>query len=290
MRSQLTNPSLFSAGCVLKAHLTFSSPCWGAGNKTEECTCLLGWPTSSLLLNYSRALKCSSVWPHATRVPLFAPHDSSLTEPPFMHERPRVCACVRAVRVCVCACCQTLMPMHAGVIYTDDTPHKASHLNVIHRDSNYGQRKKPNTSNADSTSLMFWCTQRPNLFQTALSWIQRTCQDKSSKLSHKHMITCNYTPLRPSYLSPIHVARVSTARSSTRRSAPLAAFADMLSRTWITNEAGTHIPSINVRLIRDKYNATHSCSLHTNKSNVLSSVLRNRVKWITHRRAISNLC
>lgn len=52
---------LYSAGSGLKAHLT----CWAAGNQTVECTCLLSWPTSSLLFNYSRALKCSSVWPTA---------------------------------------------------------------------------------------------------------------------------------------------------------------------------------------------------------------------------------
>lgn len=52
---------LYSTGSGLKAHLT----CWAAGNQTVECTCLLSWPTSSLLFNYSRALKCSSVWPTA---------------------------------------------------------------------------------------------------------------------------------------------------------------------------------------------------------------------------------
>lgn len=122
IRPQLMNPSLFFVGSVLKAHLTFSSPFWGAGNKNEECTCLLSWPTSSaLLLNYSRALKCSSVWQHATRVPLFAPHDSSLTELPFMHERVSVCV----VKVCTCVHCQTLS-MHSCVVYTEDinkTPH-----------------------------------------------------------------------------------------------------------------------------------------------------------------------
>ena len=116
LMSQLMKPSLFSGGSLLKAHLTFSSPSLGAGNKTEECTCLLGWPTSSsLLLNYSRALKCSSVWQHATRAPLFAPHDSSLTELPFMHEKVQVCACE-------CARCQTLMAIHACVMYTHKTP------------------------------------------------------------------------------------------------------------------------------------------------------------------------
>lgn len=140
MWSQLTNPSLFCVGSVLKAHLTFSSPCWGAGNKTEECTCLLGWPTSLLLLNYSRALKCSSVWPHATRVPVCPswqqPHRASI----YAWEGSSVCVYSVGVRVC-------LLPntnAHTfGVIYTDNIPKKKkkSHLDLIHKVLNYKQRK-----------------------------------------------------------------------------------------------------------------------------------------------------
>lgn len=102
-----------------------------------------------------------------------------------------------------------------------------------------------------TSSLMFWCTQRANLFQTALSWIQRTCQDRRSILPQKHTITCNYTPLGPSYLSLLHVTRISTRRSSSLRCVPLAALTNTLSSMWKTNCAVTQIPSRKVRLIKE---------------------------------------
>ncbi len=226
-RSQLTNPSLFSLGSVLKAHLTFSSPCWGAGNKTEECTCLLGWPTSSLLLNYSRALKCSSVWQHATRVPLFAPHDSSLTELTFMHERVQVCA--YSARVCARVCVYVLQNTNTRTcwcyLHRQHTKQNISPrfdtqgFELWTEEDFVGKTSKhyKTQTRRHTSSLMFWCTQRTNLFQTALSWIQHTCQDRSSILPQKRFITCNYTPLRPSYLSLLRVTRISTVRSSTLR-------------------------------------------------------------------------
>ena len=111
---------LQTAICCLFLYPTWDSALIAKQQEIKlECTCLLGWPTSSILFNYSRALKCSSVWPHATRVPLFAPHDSSLTEVLFMHER--VQACVYSVRMCMCAYFQTLMLIQAGFIYTHHT-------------------------------------------------------------------------------------------------------------------------------------------------------------------------
>lgn len=67
-----------------------------------------------------------------------------------------------------------------------------------------------------SSSLMHWW----GLVCSKLQCHTPTCQDKSSILQHEHATTCNYTPLRPSYLSPICVTRISTARSSTLRWLP----------------------------------------------------------------------
>lgn len=78
---------LYSAGSGLKAHLT----CWAAGNQTVECTCLLSWPTSSLLFNYSRALKCSSVWPTADS-PTLTGWPSATLQRFYLNRRGSECA------------------------------------------------------------------------------------------------------------------------------------------------------------------------------------------------------
>lgn len=95
-RTRPANPSLLSAGPAPKAHVTRRA----AGNQTVERTCPPSWPTSSLLFNYSRALKRSSVWPAADSPTVVGPGVSSLTEVPFKQERVRVCTPTLAPLCC----------------------------------------------------------------------------------------------------------------------------------------------------------------------------------------------
>lgn len=114
---KITIKAPMCASCYLPDRLvhvvpTFSSPFLAPRNKTEECTSLLRWPTSSaLLLNYSRALKCSSVWQHATRVPLFVAHESGRTDLSiYAWEDARECV------HCDCVRNQALLPRYLQVL------------------------------------------------------------------------------------------------------------------------------------------------------------------------------
>ena len=154
----------------------------------------------------------------------------------------------------------------------------------------FGGGKTLTFRNTDKTSHQ----QLDNLFQTALSWIQCACPGRSWTLPHKYTVTCNYTPLRLSYPSLLDVSHIFTVGSSTRRCLPLAALNTVFSRIWKTNYAVTHIPNRKLRLIRE-INITLPTAVAYTQTRVmsyymLSSLLRNGVKWITYHRAFSNLC
>lgn len=80
------------------------------------------WPTSSaLLLNYSTALKCSSVWQHATRVPPFV----MIAASQIFYLCLRGCQSVYIVTVCMSTVPSIYCPYTCQCYYTN--------FNLIHK-------------------------------------------------------------------------------------------------------------------------------------------------------------
>lgn len=223
------------------------------------------------------------------------PHRASI----YAWEGSSVC------KVSECTCvwlhCQTLMVIHDCVIYTDMTKNIPTRFDTQGFElwtQKGSVEEKPKhfkiQTRRHTGSLMFLCIQKIHLFQTALSWIQCACQGRSWILPHKRTIPCNYTPLWHVTVKGMEASHIFTLKLSTLRCVPLAALTNMLSRVWKTNYAVTYIPSRKVRLIRETNKTLPTAVAYAQTRvmsyNMLSSVLRNGVKWITYHRAFSNLC
>lgn len=126
-RSPLTNASLFPAGSVLKAHLTFTSPCRGAGSKSEEPTGLTYFPHQCYLI----IQKLWDVLLHGSMQPecLFSPCDARLRASIYAREGSPGCV----YRLCMRA---THRWQWMLVVFT-----QTSHLHLIQTILNYGRWK-----------------------------------------------------------------------------------------------------------------------------------------------------